>query len=172
MISTIPIGDKYPEIVNAIVEIPKDTYNKYEYDEKLDIICLDRILHSPVHYPVDYGFIPQTRSDDGDHLDIMIVTNYPTFPGCLVEARPVGVLFMSDESGIDEKILAVPVHNPFYSNIKKLKDVNPHLLDEIVHFFSQYKKLEGKIADIKGWQNGKECKRVIKQSHLNFFKKG
>lgn len=172
MIKDIPIGKNYPKIVNAIIEISKDTYNKYEYDEELDIIKLDRILHSPLHYPVDYGFIPQTRSDDGDHLDVMIVTNYPTFPGCLVEVRPVGVLLMSDENGIDEKILAVPTHNPFYTDIQKLSDINHHLLDEIVHFFGQYKKLENKIAVIKGWKNGNECKKVIEQSHANFLKTG
>ena len=120
MNSLITLGDKSPKVVNAIVEIVKQTSNKYEYDENLDIIKLDRVLHSPMFYPVDYGFIPETRSKDGDHLDVMIMTDSPVFTGCLLEVRPVGVLIMSDEHGVDEKILAVPLKNPNYNHIEKL----------------------------------------------------
>jgi len=165
MMSDILIGEKAPQIINAIVEIPKETHNKYEYDEKLDIIKLDRVLHSPMHYPVDYGFIPQTRSQDGDHLDVMIITNSPVFTGCLIEVRPIGVLIMSDENGDDEKILAVPLKNPNYDYVKNLKDVDEHFLKELVHFFSEYKRLENnKDVAIKGWLNRAEAYKIIKQS--------
>ncbi len=165
MMSDIPIGDNSPKIINVIVEIPKDTHNKYEYDENLHIIKLDRTLHSPMHYPVDYGFVPQTKSKDGDHLDIMIITNYPVFPGCLVEVRPIGVLIMSDEKGEDEKILAVPSKNPNYDHIQKLSDVDEHFLKELVHFFSEYKRLESnKEVKVKGWLNRTQAYKIIKQS--------
>lgn len=166
MMSDIPIGDNSPKIINAIVEIPKDTHNKYEYDEKLDIIKLDRVLHSPMHYPVDYGFIPQTRSQDGDHLDVMIITDSPVFSGCFVEVRPIGVLIMSDEKGEDEKILAVPCKNPIYNHIQKLSDIDSHFLRELVHFFSEYKRLENnKDAVVKGWLNRSQAYKIIKESY-------
>jgi len=164
MNSAISIGNKFPQIVNSIVEIAKETHNKYEYDEELDIIKLDRVLHSPMHYPVDYGFIPQTRSKDGDHLDVMIITNSPVFTGCLIEVRPIGVLIMNDESGDDEKILAVPLKNPNYDHIKNLKDVEPHFLKELVHFFTEYKRLENKNVSVKGWLNRTEAYKIIKDS--------
>lgn len=160
----ITVGDKSPKIVNAIIEIAKQTSNKYEYDEDLDIIKLDRVLHSPMFYPVDYGFIPQTRSKDGDHLDIMVITNSPVFTGCLMEVRPVGALIMSDDKGDDEKILSVPLSNPNFDHIKKLSDVSPHLLKEIVHFFTEYKRLENKKVKVKGWINRTEAYEVIKDS--------
>ncbi len=165
MNTAISLGDKSPKIINAIVEIAKETHNKYEYDESLDIIKLDRVLHSPMHYPVDYGFIPQTRSKDGDHLDVMIITNSPVFTGCLIEVRPVGVLIMSDENGDDEKILAVPLKNPNYDHIKTLKDVESHFLLELVHFFSEYKRLENKNVTVKGWLNRSEAYKIIKESN-------
>ena len=170
MISKIKIGDKSPKIVNVIVEIPAETHNKYEYDEELDIIKLDRVLHSPVHYPFDYGFIPETRCDDGDHLDIMVVTNSPTFPGCLLEARVLGALLMSDEHGGDEKILAVPVHNPYFKHMKSIKDISPHLLDEILHFWSSYKYLEKKDKPVKlrGWVNRVTSYKIIRDSFKTF----
>ncbi|MFA6184938.1 MAG: inorganic diphosphatase [Candidatus Shapirobacteria bacterium] len=161
----ITIGNESPKIVNAIIEIVKQTSNKYEYDEELDIIKLDRVLHSPMFYPVDYGFIPETRSKDGDHLDVMVLTNSPVFTGCLLEVRPVGVLIMSDEAGEDEKILAVPLKNPTYNEIKKLSDVPEHSLKELVHFFTEYKRLESnKNVTIKGWLGQKEAYDIIRES--------
>lgn len=164
MNSSIHLGHKAPQVINAIIEIAKETHNKYEYDEELDIIKLDRVLHSPMHYPVDYGFIPETRSKDGDHLDVMVITNSPVFTGCLIEVRPVGVLIMSDESGDDEKILAVPLKNPNYDHIKNLKDVEPHFLKELVHFFTEYKRLEDKDVNVKGWLNRTEAFKIIRES--------
>lgn len=162
MINTIPIGKKFPEVVNTIIEIPKETRNKYEYDEELDIIKLDRVLYSPIFYPVDYGFIPGTRADDGDHLDMMVITNSPVFVGCLLEVRPVGVLIMSDENGMDEKILGVPLRNPNYDHIQTLDDVSPHFLKEIVHFFEAYKHLEGKEVSVQRWGTKEEAFEIIK----------
>lgn len=161
----INIGDKSPKIVNAIIEIPKQTSNKYEYDEEMDIIKLDRVLHSPMFYPVDYGFIPDTRSKDGDHLDVMVITQSPVFTGCLLEVRPIGVLIMTDEAGDDEKILAVPLKNPNYNEYQKLSDVPEHFLKELVHFFTEYKHLEdGKDATVKGWLGRKEAYDIIRES--------
>jgi len=165
MNSLITLGDKSPKVVNAIIEIAKQTSNKYEYDEELDIIKLDRVLHSPMFYPVDYGFIPETRSKDGDHLDVMVLTNAPVFTGCLLEVRPVGVLIMSDEHGEDEKILAVPLKNPVYDETKKLSDVPEHCLKELVHFFTEYKRLESnKDVTVKGWLGRKEAYEIIRES--------
>ncbi len=165
MNSLITLGDQSPKIVNAIVEIAKKTSNKYEYDESLDIIKLDRVLHSPMFYPVDYGFIPETRSKDGDHLDVMIITDSPVFTGCLLEVRPLGVLIMSDENGDDEKILAVPLKNPNYNNIQKISDVSEHFLKELVHFFTEYKRLEdGKDVVVKGWLDRKAAYDIIRES--------
>jgi len=170
MNSAISLGNKFPKIVNAIVEIIKETHNKYEYDEKLDIIKLDRVLHSPMHYPVDYGFLPQTRSKDGDHLDVMIITNSPVFTGCLIEVRPIGALIMSDEKGDDEKILAVPLKNPNYDHIQNLKDVEPHFLRELVHFFTEYKRLENKNVTVGDWLNRAESYKIIKDSYKVYQK--
>lgn len=164
MFDHISIGDLFPEVVRAIIEIPCNTFNKYEYDEDMGIIKLDRVLHSPMHYPVDYGFIPETRSEDGDHLDIMIMTKSPVFTGCLLDARPLGVLIMKDECGRDEKILAVPKNDPYYNHIRRLSHVSPHLLLELEHFFTQYKHLEGKKAKVEGWQNRSVAYKIIKDS--------
>ena len=170
MFHHIKIGIKSPKVVNAIIEIPVNTGNKYEYDEELDLIKLDRVLHSPMHYPVDYGFIAETRSSDGDHLDVMVMTNSPVFPGCLMGVRPIGALIMSDENGMDEKILAVPARHPYYNHIKKLSDVSPHLLDEIVHFFKEYKTLEKKAqhVKIKGWIGRIQAYKLIKMANKVF----
>lgn len=169
MFEDIQIGTDSPKTVNAIIEIPKDTYNKYEYDEKLGIIRLDRVLYSPMHYPVDYGFIPETRSDDGDHLDVMVITNAPVFVGCLLEVRPLGVLLMEDNKGVDEKILAVPLKNPIYDKYRKLSDVSPHFLKEIEHFFAEYKHLENcKDATIRGWGNRLTAYKIIRESQKTY----
>ena len=150
---SLPIGEKVPEIINAVVEIPSGSSNKYEYDVGLGVFRLDRVLYSPVHYPADYGFIPSTLAADGDPLDILIMISRPTFPGCLLEARPVGILEMVDDKGVDEKILAAAQHDPRDDRIKDLSDVEPHILQEIKHFFNVYKNLEGKTSLTFGWSN-------------------
>ncbi|MEX0690001.1 MAG: inorganic diphosphatase [Candidatus Paceibacterota bacterium] len=164
----ISIGKNHPEEVNAIVEIPKESHNKYEYDEELGVFKLDRVLHSPLHYPADYGLIPETRAEDGDHLDILIIGSNPTFPGCLVEARPIGVMRMIDDGEKDFKILAVQVNNPRLSEMKELEDIkklNPHFLKEVAHFFEAYKHLENKEVEIKDWGDRKEALEEIRKTH-------
>jgi inorganic pyrophosphatase len=137
--------------VLAFIEIPRGSRNKYEYDEALGRFRLDRVLYSSVHYPTDYGFIPDTLAEDGDHLDVLVLVQEPTFPGCLIEARPLGGLDMADEKGSDFKVLAVPVGDPRYAHVRTLADVGPHWLREIETFFATYKQLEPKQTEVLGW---------------------
>lgn len=148
-------------IVDALIEIPRGSRNKYEYDEESGRIRLDRVLYSSVHYPTDYGFIPETHAPDGDHLDILVVTHEPTFPGCLVEARVIGGLDMEDEAGSDFKVLAVPVGDPRFDEVTQLDDLAAHWLREIETFFDTYKILEPKTTEVKGWHPLAEALEVI-----------
>src|SRR5882724_10324659 len=150
--------------VDAIVEIPRGSRNKYELDPATGTIRLDRVLFSSVHYPGDYGFIPGTRSEDGDPLDVLILVEEPTFPGCRVRVRPIGVLLMHDEHGSDEKILGVPVADPRFDEVTDLGDLPPHWLAEVENFFETYKVLEGKTATVEGWKGTQEAERVLKTS--------
>ncbi len=147
--------------VVALVEVPKGSRNKYEYDESWGRLRLDRVLYSPLHYPADYGFIPGTLAEDGDHLDVLIVTHEPTYPGCLVPVRPVGVLDMRDEKGRDQKILAVPAVDPRFAEVVDLPHLPPHFLAEIEHFFQVYKALEAKDTEIYGWSGAEEARRIV-----------
>jgi inorganic pyrophosphatase len=149
--------------IEAIVEIPKGSRNKYEIDHDSGVIRLDRVLFSSVHYPTDYGFIPGTCSADGDPLDVLIIVEEPTFPGCRVTVRPIGVLLMRDEKGIDEKILAVPVADPRFDGIEDIGDLREHWLLEIRNFFGTYKLLEGKESLVEDWKNAKEAKAILKK---------
>lgn len=137
--------------LDVIVEIPRGSRNKYEIDEETGAIKLDRVLYSSVHYPTDYGFIPGTRAEDGDHLDVLIIVEEPTFPGCHTQVRPVGVLNMRDEKGPDHKIIAVPVADPRFDEVTDLGDVAQHWLREIENFFATYKTLEAKETEVIGW---------------------
>lgn len=169
----VPIGAGAPAVVNAIIEIPKGSHNKYEYDEKLGVFKLDRVLYSPVHYPLDYGFIPETRSEDGDHLDILVIGSDPVFPGCLVSARPIGMMNMIDSGELDAKILAVQVDNPRFNKIKSLADLeawNEHLPKEVVHFMEVYKNLQGKKVEISGWLGVEEAHAEIVKSQEMYKK--
>ena len=132
----------------VIVEIPKGSMNKYEIDKETGIIALDRVNHTAQAYPFDYGFVPQTLWDDGDALDVVLLTTYPLAPGILVHARPVGIMHMIDGGEADEKIIAVPVEDPRFKEIVDLKDVNKHTLKEISHFFSTYKQLQNKEVQV------------------------
>ncbi|MDB6123262.1 MAG: Inorganic diphosphatase [Pedosphaera sp.] len=165
---TLPVGAHAPEVVNAVVEVPSGQVNKYEYDKSLHVFRLDRPLFASVHYPCEYGFIPSTLGGDGDALDILILTGQPSFPGCLVEARPVGVLDMLDQGVSDKKILAVIANNPEHREIQNYTDVYPHLLHEMEHFFSIYKELEGKRTEVKGWRDRTHAQQVINESHQRF----
>src|SRR3989344_4139358 len=154
---------KLPEFVNVIVEIPKGSQNKYEYDKKHNVLKLDRVLFSPMHYPGDYGFIPQTLGEDGDPLDALVLVTYPTYPLTLLESRPIGVLKMIDKGEPDDKILCVPIDDPRFTGIKDIDGIQKHVLNEIAHFFEVYKSLEGKKVEIKGWYGAKKAQEVIKQ---------
>lgn len=147
--------------ISVLIEIPKGSRNKYEYDKELRVIKFDRMLFSSVHYPADYGYIPDTLAADGDPLDVLVLVWEPTFPGCLIETKPIGVLKMRDDKGEDEKILAVPVSDPLWNHLNELEDAPPHLVREIEHFFSVYKELENKAVEIHGWEGREEAERVI-----------
>jgi len=169
----IPVGDKAPEVINVVIEIPKGSSNKYEFDEELGLIKLDRVLYSPFHYPLDYGFIPGTRSEDGDHLDALVIGGDALPVGCVVSVRPVGMLKMIDSGDPDAKILAVQEKNPRFEKIKDIKDIeayNPHLLKEVAHFFQTYKDLQGKKVEIQGWDDAAAAKAEIKKAEAVYAK--
>ena len=156
--------DVTPDVVDVFIEIPRGSRNKYEYDDERRVIRLDRVLYSSVHYPTDYGFIPHTLAPDGDHLDALVVVEEPTFPGCLVPARPIGTLDMRDEYGLDNKILTVPVGDPRFAAIRDIGELAEHWLREIETFFATYKMLQGLETQVLGWGNAKEAWEVIKAS--------
>ena len=145
-------GNNPPFEINVLVEIPKGSRNKYELDKKTGMFKLDRTLYSPMIYPGDYGLVPQTHYDDGDPLDVLILGNEPTFTGCIVEVRPIGIFRMLDKGDHDDKILAVPVGNPYFKSFHDLIDVPPHFVDEVAHFFQVYKDLEGHRTQPLGWE--------------------
>jgi inorganic pyrophosphatase len=151
-LSRIPAQPK-PGLINVLIEIPAGSKNKYEFDKDLQAFALDRVLYSSVQYPYDYGFVPNTLADDGDPLDGMVLMDQPTFPGCVIAARPIGMLEMIDGGDRDEKILCVPDKDPRYANVKSLSDIAPHRLEEIAEFFKTYKNLEKKVTEILGWQD-------------------
>ena len=158
-------------MVRMIVEIPKNSGNKYEYDGKLGVFRLDRALYSPMHYPGDYGFIPGTLASDGDPMDVIALVEEPSFPGCLIEVRPVGVLNMIDQQERDQKILAVPNRNPRYDEIHTIDQVFPHVRRELEHFFTIYKELEGRVTATQGWDGPKEARKVISESRKAYLDK-
>lgn len=164
-IKKIPVGKKAPEEVNVIIEVPAGSDPvKYEIDKESGAIFVDRFLSTAMHYPCDYGFIPHTLSDDGDPADVLVVGRYPVVAGAVIAVRPVGVLLMEDEAGMDEKILAVPTSKltPFYDNIKEYTDLPKILLDQIKHFFEHYKDLEpNKWVKVTGWKGSKEAQELI-----------
>ncbi|WP_299491440.1 inorganic diphosphatase [Acaryochloris sp. IP29b_bin.137] len=151
-LSLIPAQPK-PGLINVLIEIPAGSKNKYEFDKDMQAFALDRVLFASVQYPYDYGFIPNTLADDGDPLDGMVIMDQPTFPGCVITARPIGMLEMIDGGDRDEKILCVPEEDPRYATVKSLADVASHRLDEIAEFFRTYKNLEKKVTEILGWQD-------------------
>lgn len=162
-------GPDSPEIVRVIIEIPKNSANKYEYDGELGIFRLDRALYSPMHYPGDYGFIPGTLAEDGDPLDILVLVDEPSFTGCLMEVRPVGLLKMVDADENDQKILAVPNRNPRFESIHTMDQVFPHVRREIEHFFSIYKELQEVKTEIEGWSGPREARKVITESRQAYL---
>lgn len=166
---SLEVGDASPEIVTAVIEIPLGSTNKYEYDKKRHVFKLDRTLHSPVHYPADYGFIPQTLADDGDPLDILVLADQPTFPGCVYDAQPIGLFRMMDQGIPDEKVLAYATGNPRFRGVQECADVQQHILKEIEHFFAEYKFLEDKQTEVLGWSNAAESRKIIQTCHRRYM---
>ncbi len=158
--------------VEVMVEIPRGSRNKYEYDPRRKRFRLDRVLFASVHYPTDYGFVCDTLASDGDPLDALVVVNEPTFSGCLVPARPIGVLAMRDEKGPDDKLLCVPVGDPRFDQIADLADLAPSWLEEIEYFFATYKTLEGKLTEVIGWNNGEAARRLVADARERFARTG
>ena len=146
---------------DVLIEIPKGSRNKYEYDFELKKIRFDRMLFSSMMYPADYGFIPETLALDGDPLDVLVLGAEPTFPMCVMEVRAIGVFHMADEKGPDEKIICVPVSDPIWNQKGDLSELNPHRLKEIEHFFQVYKDLEKKKVDVGDWGDVKEAYEII-----------
>lgn len=159
--------------MNVIVEIPKDSHNKYEIDKATGLIKLDRANYSSAAYPFDYGFVPQTLWDDGDALDVILLTTYPLDVGVLVSARPVGILNMVDSGDKDDKIIAVPVEDKRWDEVKDIGDVNPHTIKEIVHFFETYKQLKGKPVEvtISGQQSRTEAEAAFERARQLYNEK-
>jgi inorganic pyrophosphatase len=168
----LPTGADPPNRLNAIVEIPRGSRNKYELDKATGLIRFDRLLYSAVYYPGDYGFLPRTLAGDDDPLDVVVMVTVPTFPGCLLEVRPIGVFTMRDEKGLDEKILAVPIRDPLYDEYLGLDDVPRHFLREVEHFFAIYKELEGFTTDTMGWQDRTEAVRIVHDCQRRYEESG
>jgi Inorganic pyrophosphatase len=157
-------GKKAPDEVNVVIEIPMGSNIKYEYDEEEDVVKVDRVLYTSMMYPFNYGFVPGTLEEDGDPIDVLVITSYPILPGTAIEARPVGILYMRDEEGEDAKIIAVPKDkiDPSYSNIRDIIDLPEAVKNKIVHFFEHYKELEpGKWVKVSGWGSTNEAKARI-----------
>jgi len=154
------------------VEIPKGSRNKYEYDEELDAIVLDRFLFSSMVYPTDYGYIPKTHGQDGDPLDAMVCVSEPTFPGCVIPVKPIALFRMEDDAGIDDKVLCVPLSDPAWNGLEELDDIPKQLQDEITHFFSVYKDLEQKKVKVDGWHSREEAVEEIEEARKRYKKKG
>ncbi len=169
MLYDIDPGPECPEVVRAIIEIPQNSANKYEYDGTLGVFRMDRALYSPMHYPGDYGFIPGTLADDNDPLDVLVLVQQPSFPGCLIEVRPVGMLNMVDNNERDQKVLAVPTKNPRYDQIHTMDQIFSHVKREIEHFFSIYKELEGKVTKMQGWGGPREVRKAISEARERYL---
>lgn len=160
----IPAGVELPHVVNAIIEIPKGRRNKFEVDKRTGLIKLDRYLYASAHYPGDYGFIPHTHAEDGDPLDVLVMVNEPTFSGCLIETHVIGLFKMRDRDTNDFKVLGVPHSDPLFEHLRDLKDVPPHFLREVEHFFATYKELEGVEIEVIGWGGAAEATAEVEAS--------
>ncbi|MEZ4200172.1 MAG: inorganic diphosphatase [Candidatus Paceibacterota bacterium] len=159
------------EEMNVIIEIPRGSKNKYEIDKDTGMIALDRVMHTAQDYPFDYGFVPQTLFDDGDALDVVVVTTYPLAPGILVKARPVGIMEMIDGGERDDKIVAVPVDDPRFDHIQELTDLNPHFEKEMSHFFETYKKVQNKEVSVGPWHGKAEAMEAFEKSRQMYTEK-
>ena len=161
---TLSPGNNVPDTIEVVIEIPKGSQNKYEYDAERGVFSLDRVLFSPLHYPGDYGFVPQTLFTDGDPLDALVLLTNPTMPGIVIESRPIGALEFIDSGEADDKILCVPVHDVRFGKMTDISDISEPQLNEIAHFFQVYKELEGKTVEVKGWHGVEHAKKLITES--------
>ncbi len=166
----VSLGKNVPEEINVIVEIPKGSKNKYEIDKETGLIALDRAMHTSQDYPFDYGFAPQTLWDDGDALDVVILTTYPLFPGILVAVRPVAIMHMIDSGEGDDKVIAVPLDDPRWSEVQDIADINKHTLKEMEHFFTTYKKIQNKVVEVSGFE-GKDAAHKAVLKSIELYKK-
>jgi inorganic pyrophosphatase len=161
----VPVGENPPYDVNVIIENPMGGIPvKYELDKESGLMFVDRFLHTSMHYPGNYGFIPHTLSGDGDPVDVLVISSVPVMPGAVMRSRPIGVLLMEDDKGLDEKIVAVPVPKlyPYHDNIERIEDLRPILKDQIAHFFTHYKDLEkGKWSKLNGWESADIAQKMI-----------
>jgi inorganic pyrophosphatase len=164
-ILSAPVAD---DSFACVVEIPKGSRNKYEWDHERERLVLDRFLFSSMVYPTDYGFIPETLGQDDDPLDVMICVSEPTFPGCMIDVKPIAIFRMEDDKGIDDKVLAVPLTDPGWNTMEKLEDIPDQLKQEIEHFFSVYKDLEQKKVKVDGWYTREDAVKEIKASRERF----
>lgn len=164
-IDLIPVGDDPPERINVVIEVPVGGEPvKYEFDKASGALFVDRILHTPMRYPANYGFVPHTLGEDGDPLDALVVARSPIIPGAVIRVRPVGVLLMKDDKGGDEKLITVPVDEtfPYYGQVEETSDLPPIVTQQIEHFFAHYKDLEpGKWVEIAGWGDAATARRLI-----------
>ncbi len=162
LLHDIPAGSS--KKMNVIIEIPKFSKNKYEIDKETGLIALDRVMHTAQDYPFDYGFVPQTLFDDGDALDVVVMTTYPLFPGILVRCRPIAIMGMIDDGERDDKIIAVPVDDPRFDEIQDLEDLNTHFLKEMKHFFDTYKKIQNKKVEVLDFEGKNSAQSAFEKS--------
>jgi inorganic pyrophosphatase len=160
----IAFGEKAPESINTIIEIPRGSKNKYEIDKETGLIALDRAMHTAQDYPFDYGFMPRSLWDDGDALDVIVLTTYPLASGILARVRPVALMNMVDSGDPDDKVIAVPVDDPRWSEVQDLADINKHTIKEIEHFFLTYKKIQNKEVSVSGFVGKKEAHAAVLRS--------
>lgn len=171
LLHEISRGKDFPEVINVIIEINKGSKNKYEIDKETGLIALDRTLYTAQDYPFDYGFVPQTHWHDGDPLDVVLLTTYSLYPGILVKAVPIAMINMTDDGDSDVKVIAVPKSDPRWENVRSLKDINPHTIKEIEHFFLTYKKLQDKEVVIEGVEDKDKTIEAIKESQKLYEEK-
>lgn len=165
----IPAGEA--DEINVIIENPKGNKNKYEIDKKTGLIALDRVMHTSQDFPFDYGFVPQTLWEDGDPLDVVVLTTYPLHPGVLVRVRPIARMDMNDSGDDDVKIIAVPCEDPRWTDIKDLGDINKHTVKEFEHYFLTYKNLQNKKVEVNGWSGAEKAKEAFEKSQVLYKEK-
>lgn len=162
----LPLGERAPQEFNVVIEIPRFSSNKYEFDQELGAMRLDRVLFSPLFYPWDYGFLPSTHYLDGDPIDALVLVSHPTFPGCVIESKPIGVLEMDDGGKPDEKLICVALKDPRFGQRNSLEELSPHTVKEIEHFFEIYKLLEEKQVNVKGMKGRDAAVEIVDKYRL------